>query len=116
MDNNQDGWAKRFGLTVCDAAEIEKTLPPDALGVAVVYADGAAGETVFLVIESRSGSLLAQVSRRLQTAKFPEGAALRVAFRVDTPTPVTPEEIHAACREQVILAGALRRELRPAMR
>jgi hypothetical protein len=116
MDNNQDGWAKRFELTICTAGEIEKTIPAAALGVAVVYADGADGETVFLVIESRSGSLLAQVTRRLQTAKFPEGAALRLAFRVAAPTPVTPEEIHAACREQVIFAGALRRELRPAMR
>jgi hypothetical protein len=87
-----------------------------ALGVAVVYAEDADGQSVFLVIESRSRGLRAQLSRRLETAKFPAGVALQVAFRVEAPTPVTPEEVHAACREQVILAGALRRELRPAMR
>jgi hypothetical protein len=116
MEIQENEWAQRFGLTHCAAADINQKLPPDALGVAVVYAEDADGQSVFLVIESRARGLRAQLSRRLETAKFPAGVALQVAFRVEAPTPVTPEEVHAACREQVILAGALRRELRPAMR
>lgn len=112
----QNDWATRYGLTLCAAAEIAEKLTPDASGVAVVYAETAAGQAVFLVIESRARGLLEQVTRRLETAKFPPGVALQVAFRVEAGAAVTPEEIHAACREQVILAGALRRELRPAMR
>ena len=109
MATPQNDWATRFGLTLCAAADIAEKLTPDASGVAVVYAQHEEGQPVFLVIESRARGLLGQVTRRLETAKFPPGVVLLVAFRVEVTAPVTPEEIHAACREQVILASALRR-------
>ena len=116
MENHPLDWPTRFGLAICEATEIEKLMPADALGVAVVYARSGTEESVFLVLESRAGSLLAQCKRRLETAKFPPGATLQVAFKAESLLAPTPEAVHAACREQVLLAGALRRELRPAMR
>lgn len=116
MENHPLDWPERFGLATCAVAEIEKSIPADALGVAVVYTRSGSEESVFLVVESRAGGLLAQCQRRLQTAKFPAGAALSVAFKAEALPTSTPEAVHAACREQVILAGALRRELRPGMR
>lgn len=116
METKPATWPQRFELTTCPAAKIEKKIPPAALGVAVIYAETAAAETIFLVIESRARPLLTECLRRLQTAKLPPLASLTVSFQATVLPKSTPEAIHAACREQVILAGALRRELRPAMR
>ncbi|AKC82172.1 hypothetical protein IMCC26134_04155 [Verrucomicrobia bacterium IMCC26134] len=116
MDTNNKAWQERFGLTVCNADEIEKTIPANLMGIAVIYATTTSGDVVYLVVESRAGSLITQTARRLQTAKFPLGVNLRVAFKTDLSPDKSPAAIHEACREQVILAGAMRRELRPAMR
>ena len=109
-------WQTRFGLKTCTAGAIATTIPPTALGVAVVYAKEAAGETIYLVLESRAGSLLDFCVKRLQTAKIPPASSLTVSFKSILPADASPEAISAVCREQVILAGELRRELRPAMR
>jgi hypothetical protein len=109
-------WQERFSLTTCPAEKITATIPADALGVAVIYLPGAAGEEIFLVIESRARSLRAQCEKRLQTAKLPAIADLMVAFKGELLPDASAEAIQAACRQQVALAGELRRELRPAMR
>ncbi|WP_438483035.1 hypothetical protein [Oleiharenicola lentus] len=109
-------WQERFELTTCTAAEIEKLIPADALGVAVIYQEVADGGKTFLVIESRAKSLLAQCTTRLQTAKLPPAETLRVAFQAAPLADATPETLREVCRQQVYLAGELRRELRPAMR
>ena len=109
-------WPASFGLITCAASELDTALPPTVLGVAVVHAPGAAGETIFLVVESRAGSLLAQCVRRLRTAKLPEPGTLRVSFKVVPPADASAEAVHEACRAQVILASELRRALRPALR
>ena len=116
MDTNQKAWQERFGFTVCDAGEVGKKLAKDLMGIAAIYAGTTSGDVVYLVVESRAGCLLTQIIRRLQTAKFPDGANLKVAFKAGVLPDKSPAAIHEACREQVIFAGALRRELRPAMR
>ncbi len=116
MESNTPSWQERFGLTTCAASAIKQTIPPTALGVAVVYAAVAEGEQIYLVVESRAGALLEQCTRRLQTAKLPSVEALQVAFKAQALADSSAESVHAACREQVIFAGEMRRELRPAMR
>lgn len=118
MENQSAPWPERFGLTSCPAVGIDPAIPPAALGVAVIFtpATAAAAEKVFLVIESRAGSLRSQCTRRLQTPKLPPPASLHVAFHA-TPLPDTSAAaVHAACRQQLVLSAELRRELRPAMR
>lgn len=109
-------WQKRFGFKTCDAAKVATAIPADALGVAVVYAKTDTGETIYLVLESRAGSLRDFCVKRLQTAKIPAAAELTISYKVLPAADATPEAISAVCREQVILGGELRRELRPAMR
>jgi uncharacterized ParB-like nuclease family protein len=57
-----------------------------------------------------------QCEKRLQTGKLPPVDQLTVSFQGTTLANPTPEAVHEACREQVLFAGELRRELRPAMR
>jgi hypothetical protein len=102
MENKNSPWPERFGLTRCPAAGLDAAVAATALGIAVVYS----AETVFLVIESRARSLRAECARRLGT----------VAFLAEVLPEATREAVDAACRRQVILAGELRRALRPAMR
>lgn len=109
-------WQVRFDLKTCTAAKITTAIPAKAIGVAVVYAVGDAGETIYLVLESRAGSLRDFCVKRLATAKIPAGTAVTVSFKAMPLADTTPEAVSAACREQVTVAGALRRELRPAMR
>lgn len=109
-------WQKRFGFKTCDAAKVATAIPATALGVAVVYAKADDGETIYLVLESRAGSLRDFCVKRLQTAKIPAASELTISYKVMPAADATPEAISAVCREQVILAGELRRELRPAMR
>jgi len=118
METKPATWQERFGLTTCAAADFEKAIPPKALGVAVIYshATGTEEGKIFLVIESRAGELRNQCTKRLQTAKLPPIASLMISFKAALLSEPSPEAVHAACREQVILAGELRRELRPAMR
>ena len=91
-------------------------MPAEALGVAVIYGDSESGETIFLVLESRAQSLRSQCLKRLQTAKLPDAGTLQVAFKATALPDASAEAVHEACRQQVILGGELRRELRPAMR
>ena len=118
METTPATWQERFGLTTCAAVDLEKMIPPTALGVAVIYsqATDAEGEKTWLVIESRAGSLRSQCLRRLSTAKLPQLASLTVSFKAEDLADPSSEAVHAACRQQVVLAGELRRELRPAMR
>lgn len=116
MDIKTETWQERFGLTTCAAADVEAAIPANDLGVAVIHAMTAMGEKIFLVIESRASGLRSQCVRRLQTAKLTSGAPIMVSFRAESLPDASPEAVHAACRQQVILAGELRRELRPAMR
>lgn len=109
-------WLSGFDLTTCAATDLDSTLPPATLGVAVIHAPAADGDTVYLVVESRAGSLLAQCVRRLQTAKLPALEILRVSFKAVPPADSSAEALNAACRAQVILASELRRALRPALR
>jgi hypothetical protein len=109
-------WQKRFDFKTCAADEIGTAIPAKALGVAVVYEKSVEAETIYLVLESRAGSLRDFCIKRLQTAKLPPAEKLTVAFKCLQPTDATAEAISAVCREQVILAGELRRDLRPAMR
>lgn len=116
MKTKPDSWQKRFGLTTCAATEVEKTIPPTALGVAVIYATEAGTEKIFLIVESRAGSLRGQCLKRLETAKLPPASELTVSFVCETLGDSSPEAVHEACRKQVLLAAEMRRELRPAMR
>ena len=116
MDPHTTPWQGRFELTTCAAGEIDPAIPAKALGIAVVYAKSDAGETIFLVLESRAGSLRELCAKRLETSKIPAGTPLAVSFKITPLADDSAEAVAAACREQVILAGALRRELRPAMR
>ena len=109
-------WQVRFELKTCTAEKVTTAIPAKALGVAVVYTKTEAGETIFLVLESRAGSLRDFCVKRLETAKIPAGTPLHISFKSIPIADKSPEAVSAACREQVILAGALRRELRPAMR
>ncbi len=112
MENSNQPWPERFGLTRCPAAAIKPAIAAEALGVAVIYS----AETVFLVIESRARSLRAECARRLAAAKLPPAETLTVAFWSEVLPETNREAVDAACRRQVILAGELRRGLRPAMR
>jgi len=116
MKTKPASWQERFGLTTCTAQAVGQVIPSAAQGVAVIYATTDAGEKIFLVIESRTSGLRSQCEKRLQTAKLPAGVPLTVSFKAEVLAAATPEAVHAACREQVIFAGELRRELRPAMR
>ncbi len=118
METKSAPWQERFGLTTCAASDVEQAIPAAALGVAVIYAQATAkeGEKIFLVIESRAGALRGQCVKRLQTAKLPPSVSLTISFKAETLAEASAEAVHAACRQQVILAGELRRELRPAMR
>ena len=112
MENQTPPWPERFGLTLCSAADVATAIAANAVGVAVVYS----AESVFLVIESRARSLRTECLRRLTTAKLPTATQLTVAFRCEVLPETSREQIDAACRRQVVLAGELRRALRPAMR
>ena len=116
MKNKPETWQDRFGLTTCAADEISKKIPATAQGVAVIYTRTNTGETIFLVVESRTSGLRGQGEKRLQTAKLPPIAQLTISFKAEALPDAAAETIHTACREQVIFAGELRRELRPAMR
>lgn len=116
MEIKRTTWQERFGLTTCPAQEIDKAISPSAPGVAVIYTPTETGEKIILVLESRTGPLRNQCEKRLQTGKLPPTEQLKVAFKCELSSDTSPEAIHAACREQVIFAGELRRELRPAMR
>jgi hypothetical protein len=115
--NTASSWPTRFELTTCAASEIADAIPPALPGVAVIYsrADDET-ETIYLVLESRAGSLRELCARRLETAKIPAGTALTVSFKCLESAGTTPEAVAASCRAQVIAASELRRELRPAMR
>lgn len=116
MHRNTSSWQAQFELGTCAAGEIGQAIPPDLPGVAVIYAQADGRETIYLVIESRTGGLRDLCARRLGTAKIPAGTALTVSFKIIEPEGKTPEAVSASCREQLILAGELRRALRPAMR
>lgn len=116
METKSVAWQERFGLTTCSALNIEKTLPEAAVGVAVIYKGTNEEQEIFLVIESRAGSLLSQCLRRLKTAKLPPDASLMISFKAEILPDSSPESVSAACRQQVVFAGELRREVRPAMR
>jgi hypothetical protein len=116
MDNQQPSWQDRFELAGCPAADAASAIPAKAPGIAVVYATANDDDTIFLVLESRAGSLRDLCVKRLLTAKIPANTPLLIAYKSMPPAGDSPEAVSAACREQVILAGALRRELRPAMR
>jgi hypothetical protein len=116
MDPLPAAWPQQFGLTTCVADRLEQNLPPAAWGVAVISGPGESGETIYLVIESRAGSLLTHCQRRLQSGKLPPIATLSVAFKAEVLEAPSPEAVQVACRQQVLLASELRRELRPAMR
>lgn len=115
MDKQNQTWQERFGLSLCPAAELATVLPEPALGIAVLFAPGADGK-VFLVIESRASSLLQNCLRRFKTAPLPPLETLQVAFMMEEATDGSLEAVHEVCRRQVVMAGALRRELRPALR
>lgn len=117
METQDAGWQKEFGLKVCKVAELDRAIPKAALGVAVIYAvDDAGKQSTFLVLESRAAALSALCAKRLATAKIPEGTALQLAYKASVLKESTPEAVQEACREQVILASVLRRQLRPMMR
>ncbi|HTJ79762.1 MAG TPA: hypothetical protein VL357_12275 [Rariglobus sp.] len=116
METKPTTWQERFELTTCAATDIEQAIPPAVLGVAVIYSKTGDGEKIFLVIESRASALRAQCLKRLQTAKLPPVESLTISFKGEILADSSTEAVHAACRRQVILAGELRRELRPAMR
>ena len=116
MEPNHETWQKRYGLTTCPALKIDPAIPLTAQGVAVIYTQSDAGEKILLVIESRTSGLRAQCAKRLTSGKLPPAEQLTVSFQGATLPDPSPEAVHAACREQVIFAGELRRELRPAMR
>lgn len=109
-------WQARFEFKTCAADQIASAIPANAPGVAVVYAKAGDAETIYLVLESRAGSLRDFCAKRLQTAKIPAASTLTISFKSMPPADASAEAVSACCREQVILAGELRRELRPAMR
>jgi len=111
-------WQDRLELKTCTADKLEKAIPATAVGVAVIYTagSGTVDEKIHLVVESRVGSLRAQCVKRLQTAKLPPVEELTVSFKTEKLPDKSPETLDAICREQVIFAAQLRRELRPAMR
>lgn len=116
MDNKTARWQDRFNLTTCPAGAIDPAIPATALGVAVIYEKTKAGEKIFLVVESRTSGLRDQCLKRLHTPKLPPVESLTVSYKAEILPDASPEAVQTACRQQVILAGELRRELRPAMR
>lgn len=118
MASIPSSWQTHFKLTDCPASTAGTAIPANALGVAVIYtpADSMGGEQTYLVLESRAGSLRDLCVKRLTSAKLPPLDRLVVAFRETPPATPSPESVHAACREQVLIASQLRRDLRPAMR
>ena len=116
METNRETWQKRYGLTTCPALQINPAIPLTAQGVAVIYARTDAAEKILLVLESRTSGLRAQCEKRLASGKLPPAEQLTVSFQGTTLPDASPEAVHTACREQVIFASELRRELRPAMR
>jgi hypothetical protein len=116
MENKPATWQQRFNLTTCPASEVTKAIHPTAQGVAVFHTATEAGEKIILVLESRAGSLRSQCEKRLQSGKLPPTEQLTVSYKCELLSDTSPEAVNAACREQVIFAGELRRELRPAMR
>lgn len=116
MDPKSSPWPARYSLKTCAAAELTAAIPAGQPGIAVVYTKSKDAETVFLVLDSRAGSLRDLCEKRLATAKIPAGTPLTIAFKIIAPADASPESVSASCREQVIAAGELRRELRPAMR
>ena len=116
METPTTSWQDRFGLTTCAATALTQAMPATAQGVAVIYARTEAGETILLVLESRTSSLRQQCERRLQSGKLPPAEQLTVSFTCAPLADSAPAAVNAACREQVIFAGELRRALRPAMR
>ncbi len=116
MEPNTETWQKRYDLTTCSALKIDPKIPLTAQGVAVIYERTEPGEKILLVLESRTSGLRAQCEKRLASGKLPPTEQLTVSFHATTLPDQSPEAVHAACREQVIFAGELRRELRPAMR
>ena len=59
---------------------------------------------------------LAALHARIAAAAARAGRAADDVELVAVSKTHPPEAVHAACRQQVMLAGELRRELRPAMR
>lgn len=116
MDSNSPTWQNHFGFLTCRADAVGAAIPPLALGVAVIFTRGVEMDTIHLVVESRAGSLLDQCLKRLQSGKLPPAESLTVSYKCELVPDPNPEAIQAACRQQVMLAGELRRELRPAMR
>lgn len=116
MEIKHGTWQNRFGLTTCAASEVETAIPATALGVAVIYTAGPQGDQILLIVESRASSLRSQCLKRLETAKLPPLADLTVSFIGETLADASPEAVHETCRQQVVLAAEMRRELRPAMR
>jgi hypothetical protein len=116
MEKKSETWQERFNLRTCRAQEADAAIPADGLGVAVIYAPVTTGDKVYLVIESRAGSLRSQCARRLQHPKLPPAESLMVSFKADVLTDTSAEAVQTACRQQVMLAGEIRRELRPEMR
>jgi len=116
MDPKSSPWQSRFELKTCAAADIATAIPAAKPGIAVIYSKAKGEETIHLVIDSRAGSLRDLCAKRLETAKLPADAPLTVSYKIIAPADQSPDAVSACCREQVIVAGALRRELRPAMR
>ncbi len=116
MNTNSDTWQKRFGLTTCPATAVESAIPAAALGIAVIYTSEANHDKTLLIVESRASSLRSQCVKRLASPKLPPTPTLTVAFIAQTLSDSSPEAVHEACRNQVLLTAEMRRELRPAMR
>jgi hypothetical protein len=117
MNTRSTPWSARFDLDICAANEVETRIAPNAVGVAVIYTVSGTDETTtYFVLESRARGLRELCTKRLETAKIPAGTPLLVAFRATTLADTSQEAVNAECRKQVILAGELRRALRPAMR
>jgi len=116
MESKSPTWQSRFEFLTCRADAVESAIPPKAIGVAVIYTPGPGSESIHLVVESRAGSLRDQCLKRFQSGKLPPTESLTVSYRCEVLSDPTPDALQAACRLQVMLAGELRRELRPAMR
>jgi len=116
MESKSASWAQPFGLTLCPATALDAAIPATVLGVAVIFQTSAAGEKSFLVLESRATPLRQHCHKRLQTATLPPAAELTIAFKIEPVADNSREALDAVCRQQIILAGELRRALRPALR
>jgi hypothetical protein len=116
MESKSASWAQQFGLTLCPATALDAAIPATVLGVAVIFHTSSADEKIFLVLESRATPLRQHCHKRLQTATLPPVAELTVAFKIEPVADDSREALDAACRQQIILTGELRRALRPALR